>query len=507
MSNNFLRFSFATILLLTNLIVLGFAVSFGMYHFAGALGWGDSLDLFRAPQSIGEFLSYWHEKVNGRLGQALLTSLFLPIRWSSLTPESFPWWLVSSLALFCTLMTPIHFLLSIPGRIATEWRLLWLAPLVWLIWSFNPVTFYNRELFILMELIAYSLPIYLVSIAIMLLARGRSTFFSSSKSFTIVALGGACFALLGEQYLLAIPVLVFGVTLMRLARKEFSSSVAIKLVGWTAIGVLAGFVIYWLSPGQAIRHELLKSLSPFSLWKFYEHPVINSYKMLFHLPEELHQKARIGLLIAHSVLLLGVFWWAKTDFSKNAAEERTSLHGVGIFVATLLVAFHACFLTLLVAAYLPGYAYVFPSLLLATALSLGGFVAWQKMCGVLVVSKIKWAILPVGAVTILSVILHVGTHNWRSNSETARMVEQNNQHRKKAYAEVLLEVKNHGTKNFVLLDCPLAYPAFGWTMEPPWGLSGYFAWWGHPSIHVYLQGNSDFPPDWEKQGYKTIKCL
>jgi hypothetical protein len=499
------RPSFTTIIILGNFLILGGTVWFGSYYYAGALGWGDSLDLFRSSQTIGEFISFWHTNINGRLGQTLLTSWFLPFRWAAPTPENFPWWLASSFALFCALFSPVHFILAIPSRTSHDWRFLLLIPLAWVVWTFNPVPFYNRQLFTLLELTGYSLPIYIVSVAVIFLYRTSTSFFAGRFAPLIMVFGGIVFSLLGEQYLLVTPVFVFGLTLSRVARGDFSSKVAFKMVGWTTIGVLTGFAIYWFAPGQAIRHELLKSLSPFSLWKFYEHPVINSYQMLFHLPQEIHPIVKTIILVTHSLLLLSAIVWAKGEFRK---ESTTSpWHGMGIFVATLLAAFHASFSTLLVAAYLPGYAYTFPLLLLTVALLLASIIVGYKIREVIVNPKAKLAVSTVGAIAILCLFLNVGVNNWRNNSETARLVEQNNQHREKAYGEILAQAKNQGASNFVVVNCPMAYPAFGWTMEPPWGISGYFAWQGYPSIHVFLQGNADFPPDWETGGYKVVKCL
>jgi hypothetical protein len=168
------------------------------------------------------------------------------------------------------------------------------------------------------------------------------------------------------------------------------------------------------------------------------------------------------------------------------------------FIAFYLIAFHLCFATLLIASYLPGYAFFFPLILLLIPLIiLIGNVTSHLSSG-----------FPRKALTGIVFVL-VGFILYRNileNSVIHKLAVDNNIRRKNIFERVYSLSKENGSEKYILINCPLAYPKFGWTMEPPWGISGYFTWRGNEKITVFLKGNADTPDNWEDGTYTLISC-
>jgi len=504
-NKNFFADSILKSLLFWNLFFLLVSLIIGRYYFSNSMGWGDSLDIFKSPIDLNIFISYWYKNINGRLGQTILTSFFLPFRWFSSTPEEFPWWLASSIGLFSAISAAFNFSASLSSVINKSNTLL-LSVVLFISWSLNPVAFYNREFFTLMELIAYSFPVYLISLCVYSLSQSYYKNNINQAHIVFLLFIGIFFSLLGEQYLLATPIIFSGYLLAKYLNGKVSFNLLTIIISVYIIGELLGLLIYWNSPGQMIRRNLLASLPAFSLWEFYEQPVVNSYQMILGFSQILIDKWKYYILFIHTTLILFSLINFLIIFLRYKKIYNYYYVNSSIYLITYLVAFHACFITLLIAAYLPGYAYYFPLLLLVMSL-----IITLKILLYFIIDSVKifylrnlilLALVTLCALTIFNIFYQ----NISRDMAIRKLSVENNIRRKDVYSQIVDLNKRTGAAKVLLFDCPLAYPEFGWTMEPPWGLAAYFSWINRPTIKVYLKGNTDFPENWNDGSYDSISC-
>lgn len=490
------------------MFVLAFSIVFGYFIFSETLGWGDSLSFFSRPLSISEFIRLWWVELNGRMGQAALCAIgLLPLRWMSSTPENFPWWLVRSVDLFCILSAPLLMVAALQNVVIPR---TWLSRCLLIValgvvWTLNPRVSETSTLFSVADLIGYSGPIFLIALAFFVLRKLNPHLFTKRSMVIGIILASFFFATLGEQYLMVFPVLVLGVALVNVAKGAIQFSSAMKIGMSSIFGALLGFVLYWAAPAQQKRNVIL-DLHAGNLWDVYEKSITYGYMFLFHEFFSFEKSTIWILIIGHTVLVIAVIRLAIWDFKNDNFHFPPALRGSGVMLATLLVGFHVCFCTLLVANYFPGWAGMFPGLLLVMTITMV-FLMLLKFIELKGFSeKLNGYIGYIAGFVVVIGVIYLANIEFRKYAVMDKQARENNHYRRASYALILNEASHSNTKNFVLINCPLAVPQYGWTMESPWGLSSYFSWSSDVPLKVFLQGNSDFPENWSDGSYKIIDC-
>lgn len=500
MSNSSLRKSKIIIFIALN--VLLFSLVSGYIAHGSSLGWGDSLNQLSRPYSvIGYFNMWWHE-LNGRVSQAALYAfLLMPLRSFAETPELYPWWLIRSISTFCTFSTTVFFVAIMPNSVLPKKNLsaFLLILYIWLLWALNPVVYETSAWFTAAEFVGYSGPIFLISLTLFI-----STKFKFYKiNYTaacVLALLGFIMATIGEQYLLAFPVLMLGVQLSHEAGRRNIRTLVLKVMPLILFGNIIGFLIYWMAPAQKARNKLL-GIHIDNVWNVYIKSVQFGYQFLTN--KQIEGMLLMLLVLIHTGALAFSFVWAWNDYHRRPVGKIYHYKNAGLFCLTLLLAYHACFLTLIVSDYFPGYAAIFPGLLLTLAL----LVLSLPLIYLLLRSGQGNILRLIAALGMASIFAYLSVHDIAANIETEQQLRANNQLRRSIYSRILADADLSDNHKYILHDCPHAVPKYGWSMEPPWGLEAYFRWRGITDIKVYLEGNYDFPKDAFFSDYTTIRCV
>jgi hypothetical protein len=308
---------------------------------------------------------------------------------------------------------------------------------------------------------------------------------------------------MGEQYLLAFPFLIFGVTLVRYHTGKIAKYDIVRVVLTTLVGLFIGLFFYWATPSQQARNNLL-DLHLSDPLTIYIKSVKYGYRYLLESPLE----GNLGLIFfitLHSVVIVIVSYLAWCDLRRKLSIKIFAAKGVGIFLFTTLSAYHACFMTLAVSDYFPGYAAIFPGLLLT---ALWFMLLFPVFTFYYQSYKNKYRLLCYAIfLAALIVTLFLAVLNLRKNIETEKLVRANAELRKLVYTDILKLVENKKGQRYALVDCKVAHPKYSWVMEPPWGIEAYFSWRDLGQAKVYLKGNYDFPKDWGSDGDITVSCI
>jgi hypothetical protein len=137
-------------LVIANVLLLAASLPVGRVLYAGAFAYADALNMLSPyPQldaaggtnvtatNLAQYVQHWYRGLNGRWSQALMNgALASATKAFGFGPESFPWWMMRSLSLFCMLATPMN-LLAGAGAFARQVRPMGFGLLVlaWGIWS------------------------------------------------------------------------------------------------------------------------------------------------------------------------------------------------------------------------------------------------------------------------------------------------------------------------------------------------------------------------------------
>jgi hypothetical protein len=412
------------------------------------------------------------------------------------------------MAMFFTISTPVLFIATMPPSIKPLTNLGAILAVVyfWLIWTFNPTTFETSAWFTAAELIGYSGPIFIIILLFYL--AGTQKFFIGRFSGIFLIILGITIGLIGEQYLLAYPFLIFGATLVGYRTGKIAKYDLVRVIFPTIVGLCIGLFIYWAAPGQQARNNLLNlhilDLHISNALDIYIKSVKYGYRYLLETPLE----GSLGLnflITLHSLVVVFISILAWCDLRRKLFLRIFAAEGVGIFIFAVLSAYHACFMTLVVSDYFPGYAAIFPGLLLTALWFMLLFPVfnfyyqsykkkYRRLCYVVFLASLLMILL----LTVL---------NLRKNIETEKLVRANAELRKSVYSDILKLVENKKGQRYALVDCQIAHPKYSWSMEPPWGIEAYFRWRDLGQTKVYLKGNYDFPKDWSSGEDVTLSCI
>ena len=504
---------------MANIILLPIFLIIGYWVFRGALGWGDSLDLFKSVQSPSAFVAYWYDTVNGRLSQALVSAIVGSLfRTPDSTPESFPWWAFRALSLFCTVMAPVNF----SAALARAARLNWIGAIfvlffMWAVWSSSPVVYYNSAWFTFAEFVGYSLPTYLVSAFSLICA--SSCFSISRWRWVPFALFYLFLSLFNEQLLATTPILAIGLALTHPSTGRFWHARAFSIsLTVLPLSMLAA-AIYLSSPAQTARNLTLRAappdLSPSALYGWFSESIPAIYKMLIPSLGEYGFKPEPLIAFFHAFVialtLAGLSHVRKNiraSLNSGTVSEHRALYALGVMGVTFLVAYMASMSTMLVARYFPGYAGGYPAILLAV----GGIATTLFLSHLALrecyVRRPRWVSVVAGSMMmagLLSAVWFVTLPNIGTIRVVIADVGRNTAIRRLYYRRILDYHSATGQERYVLTNCPLTQ-MFSWTVDPPWGLVAYFKWHGHPEIRVVLESSDDYRNRTKDEAYVVIAC-
>lgn len=522
--------SWKSFLLFAHLGLLIAALGVGRWLYAGALGRSDALTVFnpyplvtmadnvvycpvnpypqinpRAGHVVSNPFVYvqdWYQGMNGRLSAAVMDSLLaLAAKWWCPTPESFPWWLMRALSLYCLLATPLNFMVAIGWAWAKRpGRTLVLLAAVWAVWIVSPKVYIFTVIF---DILLTDRNIQEYVLAWMIIGvinnwMGRSAWKWSLLAAGILFLGS-------EQNMFSVPVLLMAAGWAGLEEKDRVGRSwrwqAFFYSAWTCLSA----AIFFLSPGQRLRNTFLLSetMGNFSPLEWYRQVVALGYGAIF---PRLSDSLWIWHLILYGGLGLMMAAWTIMRLKRIAPERlsadpgfaeashfRRKLWGIGLMAFALLSAFLASMTTLIVSPYFPPYAIYYPSLLLILGLV---FSFWLVLDGAAIfldvlVSKVQPArfagikrvigYVKVGCVAglpLLATSTLMGTvtvRTWPAMAAEYRQVMEQNRNRRRLYAEIVRLRNTTEHRRFILVNLWKS-SVWGIHMDESWAMAAYFRW-------------------------------
>lgn len=496
-------------------------IALGRWLYAGALGQSDGLAFINAyPQAtMADNLAHcpvnpfpqvhprsghiasnpfmyvrdWYEGMNGRLSVAVMDSL---IAWAAKkwcpTPESFPWWLMRALSLYCLLAAPLNFMAAVGWTWAKRpGTTIALLAAVWSVWIVSPKIYIFSVIFdiLLTDRYLHGYVLSWMIIGVIHNWMGRSTWKWGLLAAGILFLGS-------EQTLLSAPILLAAAAWVGLeGNAGLGRSWRWQVFyysAWTCLTV----VIFFLSPGQRLRNTCLPMIpmGDFSPFEWYRRVITLGYGAI--LPR-LFDSLWIWHLILYGGLGLIMTAWVIIRLKKSASyrlsvdpvcagasHPRQKLFGTGLMAFAFLTAFLASMITLIVSAYFPPYAICYPSLLLVSGLA---FSFWFILDGatlgidMIASSKPVTGYLKAGCTTVLPMLVAIaliGTvtvRAWPSMAAEYRQVMEQNRNRRQLYAEIVKHRNTTGQRHFILVNLWKS-PVWGLHMDEAWARAAYFRW-------------------------------
>ncbi len=499
------------------------SIVLGRWLYAGALGRSDALTVFNPYPlvTIADNIAYypvnpypnidsrsghvvsnpfvyvwdWYCGFNGRLSTGVMNSLIaLAAKGWCPTPESFPWWLMRALSLYCLLATPLNFMVAVGWAWAKRpGRTLVLLAAVWSVWIVSPKIYIFTVIF---DVLLTDRNIHEYVLAWMMLGVMSNWMGRSAWKWGLLAAG--ILFLSSEQNMFSVPILLLAAAWVGLDEKNGLGRSwrwqACFYSAWTCLSA----AIYFLSPGQWLRNNFLsmKTIGDFAPLEWYRQVVTLGYGAIFpRLPDSLW----IWHLALYGGLGLLMTAWTIRRLKQGATgllsvdHPRRKLEGIGIMAFAFLTAFLASMLTLIASPYFPPYAIYYPSLLLMLGLV---FSFWLVLDGAamfmdMLASSVRLArfagIKPIigyakiGCVVGLPLLVTstlIGTvtvRAWPAMAAEYRQVMEQNRNRRQLYAEIVRLRNMTGQRCFVLVNI-WHYPVWGIHMDEVWAMAAYFRW-------------------------------
>lgn len=520
--------------IILNLLILLFSLFWGARVFKGAFGFADGINMFSPYPIIGvsgrvvvdfwEYVWDWYNGMNGRTCQAILDGLiFVYSKMFIAAPEDFPWWLTRSLSLFCAIAAPLNFLIpAFRARLISRKATFFMLLAIWGAWTLsNNVVSY--ALWFDCLLTDRFLLIFLVSVMCLVLYMG----YLDQKLYWIVLHGFLYIFLSVEQFMVTVPFLFLAFTWAGVGKNRPLAFWIKRIVLYFLLSSLAALAYYY-SPGQRLRNLALTpnpdgfSVRGFLLWL--EQDLPRGYNMLFG------EHGGIAMFILHGLLYLGILLAAivttcafyKSKRHQGSVRERIdNLFSLSVLAAAFLTAYMASLSTLLISRHFPEYAIHYPAILLALGLAFGVLTIIQffdsktrqalrivltgaEDVGVTAaISSNPWGTVTTAAVCLV-ILLGVTRPTLPKLRASYDEVMMHNRLRHVVFQHVIDSYLATGQTHFILTQCPTR--SYGGTMEPPWGVEGYFRWRGYKDLRVYLDDNYDFPSRPKDKPYVTISC-
>ena len=500
-------------LVIANVFLLAASLLAGRVLYAGAFAYADSLNMLSPyPQldaaggtnvtatSLAQYVQHWYRGLNGRWSQALMNgALASATKAFGFGPESFPWWMMRSLSLFCMLATPMN-LLAGAGALARRIQPIGacLLVLTWGIWSSAQNT-YAYSLWFDCLLTDRFVPMYLASV----LAVGISRGWPGRRPIALAGFAAIYLFVAVEQFMVTLPVLLAGYAIYGRPPNAAARTLRILAGSIALSGVSA--LIYFSSPGQQWRNHLMNvkapDLSPAGLYGWFKDAIPLGYAVLFgHHNPAIYWTLHLLLLLTGTGVLMtaGFAVWRVRSSDPSAAKqlvEREDVFRWALFATCFNAAYAASLATLLVSPHFPEYAAQYPGLLLTLGL------VFSLAAIVRVLAAPRTAVV-LTAACALAVLLAVTLPALRTNVASFKEEAAYGRLRKSVYHRVLEVNRETGASGFVLTNSPVR--SIGGTMEPPWGLSAYFRWAGQGNILVLIDTNYDFATRPLDRQYVTI---
>ncbi|MFH1478101.1 MAG: hypothetical protein ABIH24_11525 [Verrucomicrobiota bacterium] len=464
----------------------------------------------------------WYCGLNGRISVAVINSLIaFSAKAGCPTPESFPWWLMRALSLYCLLATPLNFMVALGWAWAKRpGRALVLLAAVGAIWIVSPKIYIFTVIFdvLLTDRIAFIYMLTWMFMGVLNNWMGRSAW-----KWGLLAAG--ILFLSSEQNMFSVPILLMAAAWIGFDEKAGATRSwrwqAFYYGAWTCLSA----AIFFLSPGQWIRNKFLamKTIGNFAPFEWYRQVVMLGYGAIFpRLPDALWiwhliLYGGLGLMMAAGVIMR----LKRINPSRLAAPyPRPPLFDIGLIAFAFLTAFLTSMATLLASPYFPPYAIYYPSLLLVLGLV---FSFWLVLDGAAIfmdllassarltsyagikrtIGYVKSSCL-VGLPVLVTIILigAVTIRAWPVMAAEYRQVMAQDYNRRQLYAEIVRLRNTTGRRHFVLVNL-WNLPVWGIHMDEAWAIAGYFRWrrmedvvctaevdWiaaGRPQEHLYFK--------------------
>lgn len=470
------------------------------------------------------FLRNLYLNVGGRVGSYLILMLFRLLSFFYFTPDSFPWWVLYSVSLFCTLAMPLNLVAAGQRLTNSRWIVsLFLLAWIYLVWATNFTVF---GVTLLAVTVSGRWPLYMLSLGIWLLSTPPSSrvqwlrWGGLSLLYLIASLSI-------EQILTSIPVLFAAVSLIKGVRQRKPPSGWIWQIGlWAGLSVIA-LLIYLASPGQLNRSSTAPQLMfDLSLWQkilnWYKETVKAGYDTLFtgsvSYSVYLNSLILILLILALGIVSLASYRARQRDLANQQLLD--DLFSLNLLALTFMVAFISSLVHLFFSPYFPWYARMYPALLLAVGLGFSLLLlvrlvnpAMQQelleaLTGLPSLNddykgsvQISDPIINLLSIFLLSILLfNITMPNLERNINIYRREVWLTAIRRQAYQTIVNTHYASGQVNFRLSRCPPG-------LESTWGLVGYFDWRGYPELSVILDGDGDTQSALGEKNWDTVECV
>lgn len=472
--------------------VLIACICLGNFLFQESFPWGDSLNMFSSspnlnayspqtmiPNSIFEYISLWYQHMNGRSGQAVLSSFAFWISKNYVDdPFQFPSWIMRSLSLFFT--TSLSLLLF---QILSFLRISLMKKILLVLifigsWVYNPTFLYVNNIFDVM-LIGYAFPNFLTILLFFYSYQYASADFSKFRSFAFFLIY-TYLSTMSEHYFIAAPILcVSAFFIARLPKVTFSKTTIIHCV-ICIIGSVIGLLNFLLSPAQQKRQALLVQggITELNLAKIFDWAVNwtkNGYTILLNLD---HAPNKAYLLIHFAVMVVTLILAFIAYRNLNMKGEEFEKYQLRTCALCLLfsLAFYLCVSTALISNYLPFYSMELPCLFLAISLLMFLIAISNFISSILVnfVSIKRFFAVAFAFTCLMTSTMLVWKNHYEVKSGFLEVIDHSKL-RKKMYRRIVEQGKN-GVNKIVLVNYPKN--RYLWTIEPIWGLTGYLRWKG-----------------------------
>ncbi|MDD5482442.1 MAG: hypothetical protein PHP98_02135 [Kiritimatiellae bacterium] len=465
----------------------------------------------------------WYAGMNGRVSTAIMDS-FIALaakKWCP-TPESFPWWLMRSLSMYCLLAAALNFLYAVgwiwarrPGMTIV------LLAAVWSIWALSPGVYVFSAMY---DILLTDRNIHTYALSWMVIGAIRNWPAKSAWRWGIMAAGVLFLA--ADLYLFSTPVLLIAAAGLGLVNKpEMARDWLRQAFYYGAFAALAAFV-FFMSPGQWAKNTFVPIIPPgdFSPAAWFRRAVDVGYGTIF---PKLSDSPWIWHLIIYAGLGLIMTAWIiirirRKSPGPSTAEDfdRQKLFGIGLMAFAFLTAFLASMTTMIVSSYFPPYAVSYPSLLLAIGLALSfwfvlgvifpllrmavpaarlprlaGAAGKAVNCGPFILAALA-AFLLFGKVT---------ARFWPAVTDGHRRIMAQNLLRKQLYAEMLQIRNTTGQRHFILTNLWTS-PVWGLHIDQIWSRAGYFRWLGMEDVVSLTEGEWNDAGRPQEEMYFRIDC-
>lgn len=486
-------------LLVQNAACLIVCLLAGYWLYGGRLaGQGDDLANLNPVSWPNEWAFLKWKYLNwGPFGSAISQAPWrLLVRAFDFTPDTFPWWLPTSLSTFFLVATPVNLIAA--ASAALGWRMfrssaLFIVLSVLAVWTLNDTTFGLTLGPQTTFLSGYTFNFYLVSLVALLLS-GPSVS-TSYKTWPVLAI---CYLLP------SIGTAIFMFALLPLS-VTFITVAAVRqgrpFLGWLK-GVACCFALTVIAigfmrtaPGLQKRMPLLGStgsrdpravLARVPEW--YADTVDRAYHTLFGgvmpYPMLLHGGVLLILLAALACLLVGYYGTGARGIGDPVPRCR-SLLLLNLMAIGFAIAFHASMTSLLISPYFPSYSTSFSALLLAAALALTvvlvSELAVPTLLSARVVRILAFVSLPVMALCVTWPHVNRIANTYRYEVWLSGV-------RSGLQRAVVEDHQRTGQSLYRLVDCP---PSLEFGVASPLVLRDYFSWRGLPSVATVHEGSGD----------------